>query len=72
MHLTEGIRAASEVEASTEGSGWCRRDVVDDTAYGVWPEQDLPRALQDLDTFEALDRGVVVGGVVAVGAVSQR
>ena len=48
------------------------RDVVDDAADGLRPVENLPRPLEHLDALEAVNGRMVVGGVVAVGRVSER
>src|SRR5688572_25223911 len=51
---------------------WSRSQVVDGTADGLRSVRDLRTSLEDLESLEAVDRRVVVRGVVTVRRVGQR
>ncbi len=69
-----GVAAVAGGRAQRQGGSRRRRgrQVVHDAADRHRTEGHLPGPLQHLDAVEALDRRVVVGGVVAVRRVGQR
>ena len=66
------VRAARGLQRGFKFGRRVRSDVVDHPADRVWAKPDLAGALQDLDPFKAPDRWVGIGGVVAIGPISDR